>query len=488
MAKKKTLKTTKTAVQKKAASAGSEDTVKKITAEPEKKKLTAKPEAKKITTAKELEKISAAKEPDKIAAKPEPKKIVTEEQAKIAADTVRKESKAAKSSDDIDKAVKEQKKPVKKAAAKSAEKDTNKTVKKAVKKTTDKTADAEKTVKKEVKAADVPEVKTAAKTEPAKKAVKKAAPKKTATKADAKKTTVKTEEKEPVKAAVKKTAKPAVKKTTSKAKNEHFTSLTLDECLALMQNMGVMHSYEDYKSILLDESDLNAIEKNIIEGNHLMDKTFDYDKDGIDLELIKVTLQKVADTMDVKADDFKAIKKDMDASVKTKISSDDEKNAKEYLKEFKTAEKLLMIGQRKDVSDSASISELIGSDVEAFMDHFFALAYDILPTWQYDDVKFYEDFAYAILSQYADLYEKQQLRVLIDCADLYIKHGDFHHGDEAYGYILRDNQIKDYIYYRFASVYEDIDINKAKGLAYESMQYVDDRYTYYSNIVEIMNK
>ena len=71
---------------------------------------------------------------------------------------------------------------------------------------------------------------------------------------------------------------------------------------------------------------------------------------------------------------------------------------------------------------------------------------------------------------------------------LYIKHGDFGHGDECYGYILRDNQIKDYIYYRFASVYEDIDFNKAKALAYESLQYVDGRYTYYQNIMDIINK
>ena len=170
------------------------------------------------------------------------------------------------------------------------------------------------------------------------------------------------------------------------------------------------------------------------------------------------------------------------------MTADAEANAAEYLKEFKVCEKLLMIGQRKNITDAAIVSDLIGADVDAFVAHFFQFAYAILPGWQYDDVKFYEDFAFAVLSQYNDLYEKYQLNILLDVADLYIKHGDFGHGDQCYGYILRDNQIKDYIYYRFASVYEDIDFNKAKALAYESLQYVDGRYTYYQNIMDIINK
>ena len=174
--------------------------------------------------------------------------------------------------------------------------------------------------------------------------------------------------------------------------------------------------------------------------------------------------------------------------MKAELGEDAEANASEYLKEFKLCEKILMLGQRKNIISSEEVSKLLDVDVDAFIEHFFNFAYGILPGWQYDDVKFYEDFAYAVLSQYTDLYTKYQLRVLIDVADLYIKHGDFQHGDVCYGYILRDNQIKDYIYYRFAHVYEDIDFNKAKALAYESLQFVDGRYTYYQNIMDIINK
>ena len=163
------------------------------------------------------------------------------------------------------------------------------------------------------------------------------------------------------------------------------------------------------------------------------EKGFTFDKDGFDTDLISVVLEKVADTMDVKAMDYKELKKDITACLKAEMTADAEANAAEYLKEFKVCEKLLMIGQRKNITDAAIVSDLIGADVDAFVAHFFQFAYAILPGWQYDDVKFYEDFAFAVLSQYSDLYEKYQLNILLDVADLYIKHGDFGHGDECYG-------------------------------------------------------
>lgn len=306
------------------------------------------------------------------------------------------------------------------------------------------------------------------------------------------KTTEKAEEKKPTEAKAETKKKPAAKKAApkkvDKEKLEAYAALSLDEAIQKAQAMGVQHVYEDYTRFLLDEADSKQIAKNIIDGNALSEKGFTFDKDGFDTDLISVVLEKVADTMDVKAMDYKELKKDITACLKAEMTADAEANAAEYLKEFKVCEKLLMIGQRKNITDAAIVSDLIGADVDAFVAHFFQFAYAILPGWQYDDVKFYEDFAFAVLSQYSDLYEKYQLNILLDVADLYIKHGDFGHGDECYGYILRDNQIKDYIYYRFASVYEDIDFNKAKALAYESLQYVDGRYTYYQNIMDIINK
>ena len=424
----------KTLTKKPAAKATAKAAVNKEEAKAaqEQLKLTAEPEAKKITaekepekiTTKKVEKIAAAKEAEKLTTAPEPEKIETKEAVKLEAKTV-------------------------KTAAKAEE-------------------------------AKTEEPKT--KAEPA----KKAAAKKPAAKKATAKAVKKTEEKKP--AAKKTPAKKASVKKTDKVKLDAYAALSLDEAIQKVQAMGVQHVYEDYTRFLLDEADLKQLAKNIIEGNALADKGFTYEKDGVDTDLISVVLEKVADTMDVKAMDYKDLKKDITACLKAEMGEDAEANAAEYLKEFKVCEKLLMIGQRKNITEASVISDLVGADVDAFVSHFFQFAYAILPGWQYDDVKFYEDFAFAVLSQYSDLYEKYQLNILLDVADLYIKHGDFGHGDACYGYILRDNQIKDYIYYRFASVYEGIDFNKAKALAYESLQYVDGRYTYYQNIMDIINK
>ena len=454
--------TAKAAVNKEEAKAAQEQL--KLTAEPEAKKITAEKEPEKITT-KKVEKIAAAKEAEKLTTAPEPEKIETKEAVKLEAKTVKTAAKAeeAKTEEPKTKAEPAKKATAKKAAAKKA-------TAKAVKKDEGKEAAVkaeEKPAKKVGKAAN----KTAA-AEAAKPATKKAVKK--------------TEEKKP--AAKKTPAKKASVKKTDKVKLDAYAALSLDEAIQKVQAMGVQHVYEDYTRFLLDEADLKQLAKNIIEGNALADKGFTYEKDGVDTDLISVVLEKVADTMDVKAMDYKDLKKDITACLKAEMGEDAEANAAEYLKEFKVCEKLLMIGQRKNITEASVISDLVGADVDAFVAHFFQFAYAILPGWQYDDVKSYEDFAFAVLSQYSDLYEKYQLNILLDVADLYIKHGDFGHGDACYGYILRDNQIKDYIYYRFASVYEGIDFNKAKALAYESLQYVDGRYTYYQNIMDIINK
>ena len=454
---KKTAKATAKAAAKTESKTAQEQL--KLTAEPEAKKITAEKEPEKLTT-KKIEKITTAKEAEKLTTAPAPEKIETKETVKLATSAAKTTEKA------------EEKKPTE-AKAETKKKPAAK--KTAAKKTTKK----EESEEEAVKAEDKPVKKAAKKTAAAKKA-----------EPTAKKAVKKTEEKKAEKkpAAKKAAAKKAAPKKADKEKLEAYAALSLDEAIQKAQAMGVQHVYEDYTRFLLDEADSKQIAKNIIDGNALLEKGFTYDKDGFDTDLISVVLEKVADTMDVKAMDYKELKKDITACLKAEMTADAEANAAEYLKEFKVCEKLLMIGQRKNITDAAIVSDLIGADVDAFVAHFFQFAYAILPGWQYDDVKFYEDFAFAVLSQYSDLYEKYQLNILLDVADLYIKHGDFGHGDECYGYILRDNQIKDYIYYRFASVYEDIDFNKAKALAYESLQYVDGRYTYYQNIMDIINK
>lgn len=367
------------------------------------------------------------------------------------------------------KAVKEKAVPA--TAEKAASAKTNedkKTAKKAVKKTAVK---ATKTTTAKTAATPKKPVASKAETTTAVKTAKASTAKTTAVKAES-------------------TAPKPKKAAASKAQKEkmaYYESLSVEDCIRFMQNMNVQYQYEDYYRLLLDEADMKKVTKNIIDGNNITAKKYDFAKDGFDQDLVAVTLKKVGDTMDMKAADFKTIKKAMKQAIAYQMDDDAEKNAAAYLEAFQTAEKLLMLGQRKNITSAQEISAIIDQDVAVFYEHFFQFAYDLLPSWQYSDVKFYEDFAYAVLSQYSDLFEAQQLRIQMDAADLYIKHGDYMHGDEMYGYILRDNQIKDYIYYRYASSYQDIDRNKAKAIAYSSLQYVDDRYTYYPNIMDIVN-
>lgn len=414
----------------------------------EPKKLTVKEEPKKLTTKKEPKKITAKSEPVKIAAKPEPKKITAAAEPKKITT-----NKAVEAITIVDEKV---------AGKAEAKKKTEKPV--------------AKTKKVEAKATVKPKTSKAAKVETPKATVKKA--EKIKTEKVAKPKVAKAENKK---------ASPVKKAISNKDKELAYEAKSLEECIALMQAMNVQYDYNDYYRLLMDEADLKKLEKNIIDGNAIKAMNLNFDEQGYDEDLVMVTLQKVADTMDIKAIEYKDVKKGMQTASKFTFDKDDEVNAAEYLDEFKLAEKILMIGQRKNIVYASEVSALIGAEVATFVEHFFSFAYELLPTWQYSDVKFYEDFAFAMLSQYADLYEEQQLRILLDVADLYILHGDQEHGDECYGYILRDNEIKDYIYYRYSSIYKDINMEKAKGIAYSALQYVDDRFVYYPNLMEIIN-
>ena len=404
-----------------------------------------------------------------------------------------------------EKAVKKTKKPIKETAAttslpmedesaNSVAATKKRTAKKAVVKepalklTASKKAEAKKTKQE----SDSKPMKKAAKTSKKAEIVKEK--KAVADKAEAKPKTVKAPKEEAktkkvsAKTVKKPTSKKATKKTLTKAeKLAHYEALPLAECITLMQSMKVSYQYEDYYRLLMEEADMGKLEQAIIEGNRLKEAKLRYEDNGCDEDLVAITLQKVAATMDVKAADYKDLKKAITKALKFQIGEDGERSAAAYLDEFQLAEKLLMIAQRKHIGDTKTETDLMKTDVAKFFEHFFAFAYAILPDWQYSDVKFYEDFVYAVLSQFSDLYEQEQMRIQMDVADLYIKHGDSIHGDEMYGYILRDNQIKDYIYYRYASVYKDIDYNKAKAIAYSALQYVDERFTYHANIMELIH-
>ena len=352
------------------------------------------------------------------------------------------------------KVVSEKKAPAKKEEAKPAEK----------KKVTAKKATAEK--------------KAPAKKEEAKSVEKK---KVTAKKAAAKPSTTK-------KASTKKTTtkKTTTKKATTKkmTKEEQYAKLSLDTCLDLAKAMSMDVTRDSIIQQLILNPDVKSVSENLVNKYQLTGK-FNFEEDGYDEGLVEVLVSKVFETADIKPQKPEDLQADVTHALNYKFT-DVVADGEEYKDQFDTMRKVLMIAQHKDIHDSKKLEEEVGVDVEKFVEEFMDLAYSVLKTWKYEDVDYYEHFIFAVLSQLEDLHNKYSNRIMMDVADLYILHGDYGLGDADYAYILRENQIKDYIYYRYASIYEGVDKDKAKQIANQALQFVDDRFTYYPNIIAVL--
>lgn len=363
--------------------------------------------------------------------------------------------------------VEEKKTPAKKAAKPVVE----------AKKEEVKPAETKKTSTKKAEAKPVETKKTPAKKATAKKAEAKPAAeeKAPAKKATAKKTTKKTT-----------TKKTTTKKVTTKkmTKEEQYAKLSLDTCLDLAKAMSMNVTRDSIIQQLILNPDVKSVSKDLVNKYQLTGK-FNFEEDGYDEGLVEVLVSKVYETADIKPEKAEDLQADVDHALNYKFT-DVVADGEEYKAQFDTMRKVLMIAQHKDIHDSKNLDEEIGIDVEKFVEEFMDLAYSVLKTWKYEDVDYYEHFIYAVLSQLEDLHDTYRNRIMMDVADLYILHGDYGLGDADYGYILRENQIKDYIYYRYASIYEGVDKDKAKQIANQALQFVDDRFTYYPNIIAVL--
>ena len=419
------------------------------------------------------------------------KKVVKEE-TKPAVEAKKEEVKTAEVKKATKPAVEVKKEEVKPAETKKAT--TKKAVKPAVevKKEEVKSAETKKAPAKKATTKKAAKPAVEAKKEEVKSAETKKAPAKKATKSAVK---VKKEEVKPAekkKAATKKTTKKATaKKTTTKkvttkkmTKEEQYAKLSLDTCLDLAKAMSMNVTRDSIIQQLILNPDVKSVSKDLVNKYQLTGK-FNFEEDGYDEGLVEVLVSKVYETADIKPQKAEDLQADVDHALNYKFT-DVVADGEEYKAQFDTMRKVLMIAQHKDIHDSKKLDEEIGIDVEKFVEEFMDLAYSVLKTWKYEDVDYYEHFIYAVLSQLEDLHDTYRNRIMMDVADLYILHGDYGLGDADYGYILRENQIKDYIYYRYASIYEGVDKDKAKQIANQALQFVDDRFTYYPNIIAVL--
>ena len=390
------------------------------------------------------------------------KKVVSEKKAPAKKEETKptEEKKAP-----VKKVAAEKKAPAKKEEAKPAEKK-KVTAKKA---TAEKKAPAKKEEAKSVEKKKVTAKKaTVEKKTPAKKTAAKPS---TTKKASTKKTTTK---------------KTTTKKATTKkmTKEEQYAKLSLDTCLDLAKAMSMDVTRDSIIQQLILNPDVKSVSENLVNKYQLTGK-FNFEEDGYDEGLVGVLVSKVFETADIKPQKPEDLQADVTHALNYKFT-DVVADGEEYKDQFDTMRKVLMIAQHKDIHDSKKLEEEVGVDVEKFVEEFMDLAYSVLKTWKYEDVDYYEHFIFAVLSQLEDLHNKYSNRIMMDVADLYILHGDYGLGDADYAYILRENQIKDYIYYRYASIYEGVDKDKAKQIANQALQFVDDRFTYYPNIIAVL--
>ena len=425
-------------------------------------KTTKKVTNKKVVDKKEEAKAVKPVEEKKVETKPvaekkaPAKKVASEKKAPAKKEAKPVEEKKAPAK----KATAEKKTPAKKEEAKPAEK----------KKVTAKKATAEKKApakKEEAKPAEEKKA-TVEKKTPAKKAAAKPA---TTKKASTKKTTTK---------------KTTTKKATTKkvTKEEQYAKLSLDTCLDLAKAMSMDVTRDSIIQQLILNPDVKSVSENLVNKYQLTGK-FNFEEDGYDEGLVEVLVSKVFETADIKPQKPEDLQANVTHALNYKFT-DVVADGEEYKDQFDTMRKVLMIAQHKDIHDSKKLEEEVGVDVEKFVEEFMDLAYSVLKTWKYEDVDYYEHFIFAVLSQLEDLHNKYSNRIMMDVADLYILHGDYGLGDADYAYILRENQIKDYIYYRYASIYEGVDKDKAKQIANQALQFVDDRFTYYPNIIAVL--
>ena len=425
-------------------------------------KTTKKVTNKKVVDKKEEVKAVKPVEEKKVETKPvaekkaPAKKVASEKKAPAK----KEETKPTEKKAPAKKVVAEKKAPAKKEEAKPAEK----------KKVTAKKATAEKKApakKEEAKPAEEKKA-TVEKKTPAKKAAAKPA---TTKKASTKKTTTK---------------KTTTKKATTKkmTKEEQYAKLSLDTCLDLAKAMSMDVTRDSIIQQLILNPDVKSVSENLVNKYQLTGK-FNFEEDGYDEGLVEVLVSKVFETADIKPQKPEDLQADVTHALNYKFT-DVVADGEEYKDQFDTMRKVLMIAQHKDIHDSKKLEEEVGVDVEKFVEEFMDLAYSVLKTWKYEDVDYYEHFIFAVLSQLEDLHNKYSNRIMMDVADLYILHGDYGLGDADYAYILRENQIKDYIYYRYASIYEGVDKDKAKQIANQALQFVDDRFTYYPNIIAVL--
>ncbi len=273
--------------------------------------------------------------------------------------------------------------------------------------------------------------------------------------------------------------KKAVKRPAKEAEAEAVVlPFTAEEGIQKMNAMNIFYTFDEYHRLLIENETITKAIEAIIDECRLVD---------FDRSVLEVLYGDLVRRVDVKTSDFKAMKKTLEEIMNRKTTSFEE-DSQLYHDAFYFAGKLLEYGERFKLSTTDKLKAWIGVDMVQYYNFYMDMALKVLPEWADKDVDIYEDFMSEVCTQFTDLCAELEFRFQIDLADIQIAHGFYSKGDSTFEYLLRENEIKDYIYYRYAHAYVDINLDKAKWIANRAFAVVDKRYVYYPLLVEIANR
>ena len=264
---------------------------------------------------------------------------------------------------------------------------------------------------------------------------------------------------------------------------------TLDDqtLIDMMAALGVDRDLDTLMGELTRANAIADVTAELLKEAEEAGKTYIFAADGFDASVIPYLTARLGERIPNKKQDNVRLAAKIDADVDRMLINEGMNDSAIYKDLFDDVRQVLIYAQRNGIESLEEMEKIIPADLHKLVDRFMTVAVTILPGWQYNDVKYYEGFLYSVMAQFADLASWQN-RALMDIADLYILHGDYNKGNEDYAYVLRENQLKDQIYYRFANVYVPFDLQRAKGIARDALRVIDGRYDYYPKLIEILEK
>lgn len=268
-----------------------------------------------------------------------------------------------------------------------------------------------------------------------------------------------------------------VKETKVRKPRAKKLEMSYEEAEAKMHEANVHYTFDEYTYLLLD----NKTVKKAIEA---IKEACQMDLDEAVLKALYADLEK---RVDITPKSMSAMKAELEEKMSRKTTSYEE-DSQLYHDTFYFAGKLLEYAERFKLNSVEKLSEWTKTDVAQFYSFYMDMALKVLYGWEDKDVDNYEDFMSEVLSVFEDLQPALEFRFQIDLADIQIQHDFFSRGDSTFEYLLRENEIKDYIYYRYANAYIFKNLDKAKWIANRAFSVVDERYVYYPKLIEIVNK